>query len=147
MQILGAFLGGNVVNDQLSKISRMIVCQSLYPEDDSVLKSLPRALWIQFLWWIMIQVFSDCVVPENIHTSTTEDSLICTLPNPQDFSFQGVFDDPPPLPPGISRSFKRGLRLPFFRNSKWFWYFKTKKVNTNSVSYKNMVESYYNSAV
>ena len=95
MQILGAFLGGNLVNDQLSKISRMIVCQSLYPEDDSVLKSLPRALWIQFLWWIMIQVFSDCVVPENIHTPTTDDSLICTPPNPQDSSFQGVFDDPP----------------------------------------------------
>ena len=33
-----------------------------------------------------------------------EDSLICTPSTPQDFPFQGVFDDPP-LPPGISRIF------------------------------------------
>ena len=40
--------------------------------------------------------------PPPPHTHT-EDSLICT-PNPQDFPFQGVFDDP--LPPG---GFKQGL--------------------------------------
>ena len=32
------------------------------------------------------------MVPENIHSSPMEDFLICT---PQDFPFQGVFDDPP----------------------------------------------------
>ena len=30
-----------------------------------------------------------CVVPENIHTPTTEDTLIYTPPTPQDFPFQG----------------------------------------------------------
>ena len=57
MQILGAFLGGDLVKDQLSKITWMVSCQSLCPEDDSVAKSLPRALLIhdQFLWYIMVQ--------------------------------------------------------------------------------------------
>ena len=36
------------------------------------------------------------------------------------------------LPPGISRIFEQGL-LTTLRNSKWFWYFKKKKVNTSSV--------------
>ena len=45
-----------------------------------------------------IHIYSNCVVPENIHTPTTEDSLICTPPTPQDFLFQGIFDDPPPSP-------------------------------------------------
>ena len=40
--------------------------------------------------------YCECVVPENIHTPTTEDSLIWIPPPPQDFLFQGVFDDPPP---------------------------------------------------
>ena len=41
-----------------------------------------------------------------------QDSLICTPPppTPQDFLFHGVFEDP--LPPGISRIFKRGLPNP-----------------------------------
>ena len=36
-----------------------------------------------------------CVVPENIHTPPTEDSLICTPP-PRIFHSKGVLDDPPP---------------------------------------------------
>ena len=67
-------------------------------------------------------------------------------PHPPGFSVPGGLWWPP-LPPGISRIFNRGLRSPFFGNSKWFWYFKTKEVNTNVVSYRNTVESYYNSAV
>ena len=39
-----------------------------------------------------------CVVPENIHTPPTEDSLICTPPTPQDFPFQGGLWWPPPSP-------------------------------------------------
>ena len=36
------------------------------------------------------------MVPENIHSSPMEDFFICTPPpTPQDFPFQGVFDDPP----------------------------------------------------
>ena len=56
------------------------------------------------------------------------------VPTPQDFPFQRVFDDlpPSPFPHGISRIFERGL-LFTLRNSKWFWYFKKKKVNTRSV--------------
>ena len=40
-------------------------------------------------------LFIDCVVPENIHTPTMEGFLICPPPTPQDFLFQGVFDDLP----------------------------------------------------
>ena len=36
-----------------------------------------------------------CVVPENIHTPTTEDFLICTPPPPRIFRSRGVFHDPP----------------------------------------------------
>ena len=50
----------------------------------------------------------DCVVPENIHTPPTEDTLICSPPTPRIFHSKGVFDNPP-LPPGISRIFKQGL--------------------------------------
>ena len=39
-----------------------------------------------------------------------------------------------PLLPGISGIFKRRLRFSPFGNSKWFWYLKTKKVSTNSVT-------------
>ena len=39
-----------------------------------------------------------------------DDSLICTPTTPQDFPFQGVFDDPLPL--SLSRIFEQGLRLP-----------------------------------
>ena len=42
-----------------------------------------------------LRSFAKCVVPENIDTPTTEDSLICNPPTPQDFPFQGVFEDPP----------------------------------------------------
>ena len=87
-------------------------------------------------WFTLIFVLKqklECVIPENIHTPTTEDSLICTPPPPRIFRSRGSLI-PPPLPPGISRIFKRGLRSPFFGNSKWFWYFKTKEVNTNVVS-------------
>ena len=41
------------------------------------------------------KAFANCVVPENIHTPTTEDFLVCPPPTPKDFPFQGVFDDPP----------------------------------------------------
>ena len=84
----------------------------------------------------------------NIYTPSMEDSLICA-PHPQDFLFQGVFDGPPP-PRNFERFFScaagifsdgqrpthlwPGYRLPSFGNSKWFWYLKTKKVNTNSVT-------------
>ena len=84
------------------------------------------------IFWNCLLANRQCVVPENIPTSPTEDSLICTPPPPHDFPFQGVFDDP--LPPGISRIFKWRLRLPSFGNSKWFWYLTTKKENTNSVT-------------
>ena len=45
----------------------------------------------------------NCVVPENIHTSPVEDSLICT-PQPSGFSIpRGSLMTPPPPPPlGIS---------------------------------------------
>ena len=39
-----------------------------------------------------------------------DDSLICTPTTPQDFPFQGVFDDHLPL--SLSRIFEQGLRLP-----------------------------------
>ena len=58
-----------------------------------------------------------CVVPENIHTPTTEDYLICT-PHPSGFSVPGGSLMTPPLPLGISRIFKWGPRLPHFGNSK-----------------------------
>ena len=60
---------------------------------------------------------------------TTEDSLICT-PHPQDF------------PDFLNRDFA-DHPLEF---QSGFGTLKTKKVNTNSVSYENTVESYYNSA-
>ena len=147
MQILGAFLGGNLVNDQLSKITRMIVCQSLCPEDDSVLKSLPRALWIRSVPLMnhdpsVLRLCGSRKYPYPHHGRLFD---LHPPPPPRIFCSRGSLMTP--LPPGISRSFKRGLRLPFFGNSKWFWYFRTKKVNTNSVSYKNTVESYYSSAV
>ena len=65
-----------------------------------------------------LRSFAKCVVPENIDTPTTEDSLICT-PHPPGFSVPGGLWRPP-LPPGISIIFKRGLRLPSFGNSKCF---------------------------
>ena len=43
-----------------------------------------------------MNVITKCVVPENIHTHTTEGFLVCTPPTPQEFPFQGVVDDPPP---------------------------------------------------
>ena len=93
---------------------------------------------------------------------STEDSLICTLLPLAGFSVPGGFWWPP-SPLGISRILKRGLRLPtlgtrgfsrvrrkfsvsakgwhifcqgiaYIGNSKSFWYLKTKKVNTNSVT-------------
>ena len=54
---------------------------------------------------------------------------------------------PPPLPPGISRIFKRGFRLPSFGNSEWFWYLKTNYESEYQLSYENTVEFYYNSVV
>ena len=42
------------------------------------------------------------------------------------------------LPPGISRIFEQGL-LTTLRNSKWFQFFKKKKVNTNSVMKYNRI--------
>ena len=43
-----------------------------------------------------IHIYFNCVVPENIHTPTTEDSLICTPP--PGFSVPGGLWWPPPSP-------------------------------------------------
>ena len=56
------------------------------------------------------------MVPENIHTPHTEDSLIYT-PDPQDFPFQGVFDHPP-TPPPSRHEFPVFLNGDFLRPSK-----------------------------
>ena len=84
------------------------------------------------------------MVPENIYTPTTEDSSICTPPPSQDFPFQGVFDDPP-----SPQEFPEFLKGDFaYHPLEILSGLDTLlKVNTNSVSYANTVESYYNSAV
>ena len=60
----------------------------------------------------------DCVVPENIHTPPTEDTLICSPPPPRIFHSKGVFDNPP-----FPQEFPEFLNGDFFM-SKWFWYFR-----------------------
>ena len=59
-----------------------------------------------------------CVVPENIHTPPTEDSLICTPPPPLIFRSKGVLEVRP-----YPQEFPEFLNGDFFM-SKWFWYFK-----------------------
>ena len=80
------------------------------------------------------------------YPSTTEDSLICTPPPPRIFHSRGVFDDsssPQEFPEFLNGDFAHHpLEI-----QSGFGTLKTKKVNTNSVSYENTVESYYNSAV
>lgn len=56
-----------------------------------------------------------CVVPENIHTPHTEDSLICT-PDPPGFSIPGGFDDLPT--PASRHEFPVFLNRDFLRSSK-----------------------------
>ena len=65
-------------------------------------------------------------------------------PTPQDFPFQGVFDDPP-----SPQEFPEFLKGDFaYHPLEILSGLGTLlKVNTNSVSYANTVESYYNSAV
>ena len=72
-----------------------------------------------------------CGSRKYLYPPQMEDSFICTPP-PHPPGFQGVFDDP--HSPQEFPEFSQGLRLPSFGNSKWFWYLKTKKVNTNSVT-------------
>ena len=86
------------------------------------------------------------MVPENIHTPTTEDSLICTPPPPRIFHSRGVFDDPP-SPQEFPEFLNRDFAYHPLEIQSGFGTLKTKKVNTYSVSYENTVESYYNSAV
>ena len=75
-----------------------------------------------------------------------EDSLIWTPPPLRIFHSRGVFDDPP-----SSQEFPEFLNEDFAYHpleiQSGFGTLKTKKVNTNSISYENTVESYYNSAV
>ena len=74
-----------------------------------------------------------------------EDSLICTPPpTPQDFLFQGVFDDPP-FPQEFPEFLNRfSLTI--------LWKFRVVLVLKNNeseyqLSYENTVEFYYNSVV
>ena len=55
-----------------------------------------------------IHIYSNCVVPENIHTPTTEDSLICT-PHPPGFSVPGGLWWPPPPSPQEFPEFLNGV--------------------------------------
>ena len=67
---------------------------------------------------------------------------------PQDFPFQGVFDDPPFPPPQEFPEFLNGdFDYHPLEIQSGFGTLKTKKVNTNSVSCENTVESYFNSSV
>ena len=87
----------------------------------------------------------ECVVPENIHTRTTEDSLICTPPPPRIFRSRGSLLTP--LPQEFPEFLNGDFAYHPLEIQSGFGTFKTKKVNTNSVSYENTVESYYHSAV
>ena len=68
--------------------------------------------------------FEECVVPENIHTPTTEDFLICTPPSPRISRSRVVFDDHP-SPQEFPEFF-------YLKKRKW-------------ISYVIVVEFYYNS--
>ena len=56
-----------------------------------------------------IHIYSNCVVPENIHTPTTEDSLICTPPPPRIFCSRGSLMTPPPPSPQEFPEFLNGV--------------------------------------
>ena len=69
-------------------------------------------------------------------------------PPPRIFQSRGSFTTPPP--PSL-QEFPEFLNEDFAYHpleiQSGFGTLKTKKVNTNSISYENTVESYYNSAV
>ena len=69
-------------------------------------------------------------------------------PHPPGFSFPGSLWGPPPPSPQEFPEFLNGdFAYDPLEIQSGFGTLKTKQVHTNSVSYENTVESYYNSAV
>ena len=92
----------------------------------------------------VLQNDGECVVPENIYTSPTEDSLICTPhPPPPGFSIPGGLRWP-----SSPQEFPQFLNGDFLQPSEIQSGFSTlKKRSEYKLSYENTVEFYHNSVM